>query len=62
MSIPIIELTNVTKDYTSLIGKTRALSKCSLSVSEGEMVSVVGRSGSGKSTLPQHHGCTRKRF
>ena len=51
MNIPIIELTHVSKDYTSLIGNTRALSNCSFSVSEGEMVSVVGRSGSGKSTL-----------
>ena len=51
MSTPIIELTNVSKDYASLIGKTRALSKCSFAVIEGEMVSIVGRSGSGKSTL-----------
>ena len=48
---PVMELTQVKKYY--LMGDTviRALDGITLSIQEGEFLSVVGQSGSGKSTL-----------
>lgn len=46
----MIELKNVTKRYGAK-KKVTALNRFSCSVSQGEMVSIMGRSGSGKSTV-----------
>lgn len=46
--LPILELKNVSKSYNSV---TKALEDITLSIEEGEFVSVIGPSGAGKSTL-----------
>ena len=46
---PYVELRGIAKSYDD--GLTKALRAVELSVSEGELVAIVGRSGSGKSTL-----------
>lgn len=43
----MIELKNISKSY----GERTILQKVNLTVSEGEMVAIIGKSGSGKSTL-----------
>lgn len=47
----VVELENVTKEYGSGIAVSRSLADVTLSVEEGEFVSVMGPSGCGKSTL-----------
>jgi NitT/TauT family transport system ATP-binding protein len=46
-----VELVDVTKQYATADGPLRALDRVSLTVAEGEFVSIVGPSGCGKSTL-----------
>ncbi len=54
---PLIEMKNITKTYT-LGGETfKALDDVTLSVDEGDFVTIVGPSGSGKSTLMNMIGC-----
>jgi ABC-type lipoprotein export system ATPase subunit len=48
---PIVETSDLTKTYQKSKVPIPVLQGVSLSVAEGEYVSVVGRSGSGKSTL-----------
>ena len=48
--VPIIELDRVTKRFDAKRQVT-ALDRISVSIAQGELVSVVGPSGSGKSTL-----------
>ena len=57
MNRPLIQLSHLTKHY--LMGTTvvRALDGVSLSIQEGEIVSITGQSGSGKSTLMHLLGC-----
>lgn len=54
---PIIELRDITKIYSVGGNTLRALDGVSLTVHEGEFVSVIGPSGSGKSTLMNIIGC-----
>ncbi len=50
-SVEIIKVERLSKQYGSGANSLRALSDISLSVSEGQFVTVVGPSGCGKSTL-----------
>lgn len=47
----MIELSGVSRTFTSRSGSTVALQGIDLHIAEGEFVAVVGRSGCGKSTL-----------
>lgn len=51
MNIPIIELKNVSKTYSTAAGDFPALRGVNLAVHPGEFLGVVGKSGAGKSTL-----------
>ncbi len=53
----MIELENITRVYRMGKVDVYALNGVSLSISEGEMVAIVGVSGSGKSTLLNMIGC-----
>ncbi|MBM4268932.1 MAG: ABC transporter ATP-binding protein [Deltaproteobacteria bacterium] len=48
---PVVQLESVTKEYGSGASGARAVADVSLSVAEGEFVSVMGPRGCGKSTL-----------
>jgi energy-coupling factor transport system ATP-binding protein len=48
---PIIEVKDVSYSYTQ---GTEALRNISLTISEGELVAILGRNGSGKTTLVRH--------
>ncbi len=57
-STPLIEINNLTKDYTSRSGlfgqsqdRVRVLEQFNLTIFEGETLGIVGESGCGKSTL-----------
>lgn len=47
----MLEVKNVTKEFKSGDTKVTALTNVSISVPDGQFVSIIGRSGSGKSTL-----------
>jgi putative ABC transport system ATP-binding protein len=51
MPIPLIELYNVSKTYSTAAGDFVALKDVNLKVNAGEFIGVVGKSGAGKSTL-----------
>ena len=52
MSTPIIELKSVNKSFTSADGSARSvLDGVDFTLSEGEIVAMLGQSGSGKSTM-----------
>ena len=57
MQTPVIELENVTKVYQMGEVEVRALCGLSLTVTAGEILSIMGPSGSGKSTLMNIIGC-----
>lgn len=48
---PLLEVTNLTKEYPTPQGPLPVLSGISFSLSRGDAVSIMGPSGSGKSTL-----------
>lgn len=54
---PIIEVEDVTREYTGRAGTVRALDSISLAVPRGEWLAIMGPSGSGKSTLVNLLGC-----
>ena len=50
-NLPLLELRNVIKHYTSEGALVKALDGVSLQAESGQMIALVGRSGCGKSTL-----------
>lgn len=58
MSIPaLIELKNITKDFSLGNESVRILKNINLTIYEGEFLALMGPSGSGKSTLMNILGC-----
>jgi putative ABC transport system ATP-binding protein len=55
--MPVIQLRDVTKTYSSGEVSTAALSQVTLDIESGEFTAIVGPSGSGKTTLLQLMGC-----
>jgi putative ABC transport system ATP-binding protein len=53
----MIELRNITKSFDMPDGQMQILHGIDLTVSDGEMVAIMGPSGSGKSTLMNIIGC-----
>ena len=57
MTAPVLALDDVVKDYVGEAGSFRALHGISMTVADGELMSIMGPSGSGKSTLMNIIGC-----
>ena len=53
----IIRLQNISRSFTSGGTVTRVLNNISMTISQGEMVAIMGASGSGKSSLMNIIGC-----
>lgn len=51
MTVPAVELRDVSLTYHTPVGETRAIENISLRVAQGEFVSIVGPSGCGKTSL-----------
>ena len=50
--MPLIEIKNIVKTYTTGEDSFNALNGVSFSVEKGEFVAIMGTSGSGKSAVP----------
>ncbi len=48
---PLVQLNNITKTYQVGKEQIRAINQVSLSISQHELVAIIGESGSGKSTI-----------
>ena len=57
MTVPVLSLDDVVKDYVGEAGVFRALHGVSMDVRDGELMAIMGPSGSGKSTLMNIIGC-----
>jgi putative ABC transport system ATP-binding protein len=57
MEQSLISIRDITKEYNSSQVKVRALQGVSLTIQQGEFVSIIGPSGSGKTTLMDILGC-----
>ena len=53
----IIEINSITKTYKNENLETEVLKEVSISIDEGDYISIIGPSGSGKSTLMTILGC-----
>jgi NitT/TauT family transport system ATP-binding protein len=51
MSVPILKVDKVAKNFVTATGTVEALAETSIEVRQGEFVAVIGPSGCGKSTL-----------
>jgi len=60
MTKPLIELNNVTRNFSAGTQTISVLKSVSLTIMPGEMVAIMGASGSGKSTLMNIIGCLDK--
>jgi macrolide transport system ATP-binding/permease protein len=60
MSTPLLELTKISRTYTTGGEPLTVLREVSLSIESGEFVAIMGASGSGKSTLMNIIGCLDK--
>ena len=60
MATPLLELTKVSRTYTTGGEPLTVLREVSLSIGSGEFVAIMGASGSGKSTLMNIIGCLDK--
>ena len=56
----LIEMKNITKEYSVGEIKIKALDNVSLQISKGEFVAITGQSGSGKSTIMNILSCLDK--
>ncbi|CAM3737277.1 ABC transporter ATP-binding protein [Vibrio aquimaris] len=56
----LVKLNDICKYYSSGDTEVRALDKVSLTIAQGEFLSILGPSGSGKSTLMNILGCLDK--
>lgn len=56
----LLELKNVSRQYSNGEAQTIVLNNVSLMINAGEMVAIIGASGSGKSTLMNILGCLDK--